>query len=112
MCSEEEVKRDSSKLNSDLVAAYRRGWTVVKPSFIEWAAKEKTTPNTEQHAVNLAPLAALSTSACGATVQSVEQLRFRSESRVHKKKKDVMVSPLKPPNGWTAFLNEKLKEVS
>ena len=80
MCSEEEVKRDSSKLNSDLVAAYRRGWTVVKPSFIEWAAKEKTTPadtNTEQHAVNLAPLAALSTSACGATVQSVEQLRFR-----------------------------------
>lgn len=77
VCSEEEVKRDSSKLNSDLVAAYRREWTVVKPSFIEWAAKEKTTPNTEHHAVNLAPLAALSTSACGATVQSVEQLRFR-----------------------------------
>ena len=34
-----------------------------------------------------------------------------SEARVHKKKKDV-VSPLKPPNGWTASLNEKLKEVS
>ena len=35
-----------------------------------------------------------------------------SEARVHKKKKDVVVSPLKPPNGWTASLNEKLKEVS
>ena len=29
-----------------------------------------------------------------------------------KKKKDAMVSPKKPPNGWTAFPNEKLKEVS
>ena len=35
-----------------------------------------------------------------------------SQIRVHKKKKDAMVPPKKPPNGWTAFLNEKLKEVS
>jgi len=34
VCSEDEVKRDCSKLNSDLVMAYQRGWTVVKPSFI------------------------------------------------------------------------------
>jgi len=36
----------------------------------------------------------------------------KSQLRAHKKKKDAMVSPKKPPNGWTAFLNEKLKEVS
>ena len=34
VCSEDEVKRDCSKLSSDLVMAYQRGWTVVKPSFI------------------------------------------------------------------------------
>ncbi|KAJ7374959.1 hypothetical protein OS493_001684, partial [Desmophyllum pertusum] len=134
---EEEVKRDCSKLNSDLVMAYRRGWTVVKPSFIEWAVKEKTPPNLEEHAVDLAPLAASSAGACGAMQQSLEQLRFskeisgfaalkrtireverspanqngnKSQKRDHKKKKDAMVSPQKPPNGWTAFLNENLKE--
>lgn len=31
--------------------------------------------------------------------------------RTHKKKKDVMISPKKPPNAWTAYINEKLKEV-
>ena len=36
----------------------------------------------------------------------------KSQIRVHKKKKDAMVSPKKPPNAWTAFLSEKLKEVS
>ena len=36
----------------------------------------------------------------------------KSQIRVHKKKKDAMVSPKKPPNAWTAFLTEKLKEVS
>ena len=36
----------------------------------------------------------------------------KSQMRVHKKKKDPMVSPKKPPNGWTAFVSEKLKEVS
>ena len=35
----------------------------------------------------------------------------KSQKRSHKKKKDVMVSPKKPPNGWTAFLNGNLKEV-
>ncbi|KAJ7373376.1 hypothetical protein OS493_012968 [Desmophyllum pertusum] len=34
----------------------------------------------------------------------------KSQKRDHKKKKDAMVSPQKPPNGWTAFLNENLKE--
>ena len=36
----------------------------------------------------------------------------KSLKRVHSKKKDVMVSPQKPPNAWHAFLNENLKEVS
>ena len=36
----------------------------------------------------------------------------KSQRRLHKKKKDVMLSPKKPPNAWTAFLNEKLQEVS
>nr|XP_058945922.1 uncharacterized protein LOC131773954 [Pocillopora verrucosa] len=137
VCSEDEVKNDRSKLNSDLVMAYQRGWTVVRPSFIEWAVKERIPPNVEEHAVDLTPLAALSTGTCGAMQQSVERLRFskeisgfaalkrtirevekgpvdesgnKSQIRVHKKKKDAMVSPKKPPNGWTAFLNEKLKE--
>ena len=35
----------------------------------------------------------------------------KSQRRLHKKKKDVMISPKKPPNAWTAFLNEKLQEV-
>ena len=77
VCSEEEVKRDCTKLNSDLVMAYQRGWSVVKPSFIEWAAKEKIPPKIEEHAVDLSPLASLSSGVCGATQQSVEQLRFR-----------------------------------
>ena len=77
LCSEDEVKRDCSKLNSDLVMAYQRGWTVVKRSFIEWAVKEKIPPNVEEHAADLTPLAALSTGTCGAMQQSVEQLRFR-----------------------------------
>ena len=42
----------------------------------------------------------------------VDESGSKSQIRVHKKKKDAMVSPKKPPNGWTAFLNEKLKEVS
>lgn len=36
----------------------------------------------------------------------------KSQKRSHKKKRDVMVSPKKPPNGWTAFLNDKLKKVT
>ena len=35
-----------------------------------------------------------------------------SQTRVDKNKKGAMVSPKKPPNGWTAFLNEKLREIS
>lgn len=77
VCSEEEVKRDCTKVNSALVMAYRRGWSVVKPSFIEWAAKEKIPPKIEEHAVDLSPLASLSSGVCGATQESVEQLRFR-----------------------------------
>lgn len=77
VCSEDEVKNDRSKLNSDLVMAYQRGWTVVRPSFIEWAVKERIPPNVEEHAVDLTPLAALSTGTCGAMQQSVERLRFR-----------------------------------
>ena len=77
VCSEDEVKNDCSKLNSDLVMAYQRGWTVVRPSFIEWAVKEIIPPNVEEHAVDLTPLAALSTGTCGAMQQSVEWLRFR-----------------------------------
>ena len=77
VCSEDEVKNDCSKLNSDLVIAYQRGWTVVRPSFIEWAVKERIPPNVEEHAVDLTPLAALSTGTCGAMQQSVERLRFR-----------------------------------
>lgn len=76
VCSQEEVKRDCSKLNGDLVMAYRRGWTVVKPSFIEVAAKEKIPPNIEEHAVGLTLLASMSSGVCGATQQSVEQLQF------------------------------------
>lgn len=34
----------------------------------------------------------------------------RSLERVHSKKKDVMVSPLKPPNSWHALLKDNLKE--
>jgi len=34
-----------------------------------------------------------------------------TQRRTHKKKKDVMISPKKPPNAWTAYINEKLKEV-
>ena len=77
VCSEDEVKRDCLKLNSDLVMAYQRGWTVVKPSFIDQAVKERILPNVEEHAVDLTPLAALSTGAWGAMQQSVEQLPFR-----------------------------------
>ena len=79
VCSEDEVKNDCSKPNSDsdLVMAYQRGWTVVRPSFIEWAVNERIPPNVEEHAVDLTPLAALSTSTCGAMQQSVERLRFR-----------------------------------
>ena len=77
VCSEDEVKNDCSKLNSDLVIAYQRGWRVVRPSFIEWAVKERIPPNVEEHAVDLTPQAALSTGACGAMQQSVERLRFR-----------------------------------
>lgn len=77
VCCEDEVKKDCSKLNSDLVTAYQRGWVVVKPSFVEWAAKEKKTPSAVDHAVDLSPLAALSAGACGASQYSVEQLRFR-----------------------------------
>ena len=77
VCSEDEVKNDRSKLNSDLVMAYQRGWTVARPSFIEWAVNERIPPNVEEHAVDLTPLAALSTSTCGAMQQSVERLRFR-----------------------------------
>ena len=76
-CSEEEVKRDCSKLNSELVTAYQRGWSVVKPSSIEWAVKERTPPNIEEHAADLSPLAAWSSGVCGAKQQSVDQLRFR-----------------------------------
>ena len=77
VCSEDEVKNNCSKLNSDLVMAYQRVWTVVRPSFIEWAVKERIPPKVEEHAVDLTPLAALSTGTCGAMQQSVEQLRFR-----------------------------------
>ena len=42
----------------------------------------------------------------------VDESCNKSQIRVHKKKKDAMVSPKKPPNGWTAFISEKLKEVS
>ena len=75
VCSEDEVKNDFSKLNTDLVI--QRGWTVVRPSFIEWAVKERIPPNVEEHAVDLTPLAALSIGACGAMQRSVERLRFR-----------------------------------
>ena len=76
MCSEDDVKSDCSKLNSDLVMAYQREWTVVRPSFIDWAVKERIPPNVEKHAVDPIPLTALSTGACGAMQQSVERLRF------------------------------------
>ena len=49
----------------------------MRPSFVEWAEKERIPPNVEEHTVDLTPLAALSTGACGAMQQSVEQLRFR-----------------------------------
>ena len=77
VCSEDEVKKDCSKLNGDLVTGYQRGWSIVKPSFIDWAAKEKLTPSVEDHPVDLTPLAAASAGACSATQQSIEHLRFR-----------------------------------
>ena len=77
MCSEDDVKSDCSKLNSDLVMAYQREWTVVRLSFIDWAVKERILPNVEEHAVDPIPLTALSTGACGAMQQSVERLRVR-----------------------------------
>ena len=76
---EDEVKRESSKLNHDLVLAYRRRWKIVKPSFIDWATKEKRVPTFSEHAVDLSPLEALSSGTCGAVQQSVDQLRFRLE---------------------------------
>ena len=76
VCSEDEVKKDGSKLNGDLVTGYQRGWSIVKPSFIDWAAKEQLAPSVEDHAVDLMPLAATSACACGATQQSIEHLRF------------------------------------
>lgn len=77
VCCEDEVKKEPSKLSSELVTAYQRGWVIVKPSFIEWAVKEKKPPSVADHAVDLTPLAALPGGACGATQYSVEQLRFR-----------------------------------
>ena len=77
MCSEDDVKSDCSKLNSDLVMAYQREWTVVRLSFIDWAVKERIPPNVEEHAIDPIPLTALSTGACGAMQQSVERLRVR-----------------------------------
>lgn len=59
VCIEDEVKRESSKLNHDLVLAYRRRWKIVKPSFIDWATKEKRVPTFSEHAVDLSPLEAL-----------------------------------------------------
>ena len=77
VCCEDEVKKESSKLSSDLVTAYQRGWVIVKPSFIGSAAKEKKTPSVADHAVDLTPLAASSAGTCGAVQYSIEQLRFR-----------------------------------
>lgn len=52
---------------------------MVKPSFIDWATKEKRVPTFSEHAVDLSPLEALPSGICGAVQQSVDQLRFRSE---------------------------------
>lgn len=41
VCIEDEVKRESSKLNHDLVLAYRRRWKIVKPSFIDCGLPRK-----------------------------------------------------------------------
>ena len=56
VCCEDEVKKEPSKLSSELVTAYQRGWVIVKPSFIEWAVKEKKPPSVADHAVDLTPL--------------------------------------------------------
>ena len=77
VCSEDDVESDCLKLNSDLVMAYQREWTVVRPSCIDWAVKERIPPNVEEHVVDPIPLTALSTRACGARQQSVERLRLR-----------------------------------
>ena len=77
VCCEGESKKESSKSSNDFVIGYQRGWTIVKPSFVEWAAKERMPPILADHAMDLSPLAALSASACGATQHSVDQLRFR-----------------------------------
>ena len=79
VCIEDEVKRESSKLNHDLVLAYQRRWKIVKPSFIDWTNKEKRVPTFSEHAVDLSPLEALSSGTGGAVQQSVDQLRFRLE---------------------------------
>lgn len=34
------------------------------------------------------------------------------KKRIHSKKRDVMVSPKKPPNAWHVFLSENMQEVS
>ena len=34
------------------------------------------------------------------------------KKRIHSKKRDVMVSPKKPPNAWHVFLSENMQEIS